>query len=67
MLHLASHLFSSRLLVVHNAYTGCQDDLPNLHVTQNADPWLVETHIAEFATPFTKSMSKYAVLPEVLD
>jgi len=28
--HLASHLFSPCLLVVHDAYTGGQNDLPEL-------------------------------------
>jgi len=28
--YLASHLFSPCLLMVHDAYTGCQNDLPKL-------------------------------------
>lgn len=27
---LSSHLFSPRLLVIHDSYTGCQNDLPKL-------------------------------------
>lgn len=32
--YLASHLFPPGLLVVHDAYTGCQNDLSKLQAPQ---------------------------------